>query len=181
MTDLRHRGLARVVAPSAEPLTLAETKEYLRVPHDDDDARISDMIITARALAEQWLKRSLVTQRWKLSFDDYASGTIRLPMGPVQSIVSVVTTDSEGNAMTLDASAYALNAARDAIVFESIITGEVIDITYIAGFGSANQVPKPIKLGMLHHIASMMDGGASLAPIPDGVLQFYVAFREIGL
>lgn len=52
MTLHLHRGLVRIVAPAAEPLTLSETKDFLRVPHDDDDSRIADMIITARTLAE---------------------------------------------------------------------------------------------------------------------------------
>lgn len=181
MTNLRHRGLARVVAPAAEPLTLQETKEFLRIPHDDDDSRIADMIITARALAEQWLKRSLMTQSWKISFEDYLSGTIRLPMGPVQSITSVVATSEEGTPTTLSASAYALSADKDAIVLENIITSHRIDVTYVAGYGSAGQLPKPIKLGMLCHIAAMVDGAVSLAPIPEQVLHYYVPFKEICL
>lgn len=181
MTLFRHRGLVRIVAPAAEPLTLAETKEFLRIPHDDDDARISDMMITARSLAEQWLKRSLLTQTWKATFEDEMCGTIRLPMGPVQSITSVVSTTISGTPTTLPATAYTLSAAKDAIVIDSIITGWRVDVTYVAGYGSASQLPKPIKLGMLQHVAAMLDGNMTLAPIPDGVLSYYMPFRELAL
>jgi len=178
MTLHSPRGWVRITAPAAEPLTLAETKEFLRIPHNDDDGRITDMIITARSLAEHWLKRSLITQSWKLSYENGIRGTIRLPMGPVRSITSVTATTGDTTA-TIDSSAYALNVAGDGLVIESIITGDRIDITYSAGYGNASQVPKPIKLGMLQHVAAMLDGQVSLAPIPDQVLSLYMPFREI--
>lgn len=181
MTYTQHRGLVRITAPATEPLTLQEAKEFLRVPHDEDDSRITDMIITARSLAEQWLKRSLVTQSWKLTFADQICGTIRLPMGPVQSITSVVTTNSGDVSTTVATTAYALSAAKDAIVIDNIITGTRIDVTYVAGYGAASQMPKPIKLGMLQHIAAMFDGQMTLAPIPDAVLSCYMPFRELAL
>lgn len=180
MTFHRQRGLVRVSAPAAEPLTLKETKEFLRISHNDDDSRISDMIVTARSLAEQWLKRSLVTQSWKLSFEDDITGTIRLPMGPVQSITSIVATTA-GLAQAISDTAYVLNAGKDCLVIDSIITGERIDITYLAGYGSVNLIPKPIKMGLLSHIAAMLDGEITLAPIPDPILGFYMPFREIFL
>lgn len=181
MTLYLHRGLVRVAAPAAEPLTLAETKEFLRITHEDDNARIGDMMIAARSLAEQWLKRSLVTQSWKLSFEDAICGSIRLPMGPVQSISSVVSSDINAVATTVAAGAYALSPAKDALVVDSIITGTRIDVTYVAGYGSGSQIPKPIKLGMLQHIAAMYDGEMTLAPIPDSVLGYYMPFRELSL
>lgn len=173
------RGLVRVAAPAAEPLTLPETREFLRVANSDDDGRITDMIITARSLAEQWMRRSLVTQSWKLSREDAISGTVRLPMGPVQSITSVVVTPDGGSPQTVDGDAYALSIASDAMVVESLISGDRIDITYVTGYGTSAQIPKPIKLGLLQHVAAMMDGQVTLAPIPDAVLSLYMPFREI--
>lgn len=179
MTLHAPRGLVRVSAPAAEPLTLPETKEFLRISHSDDDGRITDMIITARSLAEQWMRKSLVTQSWKLTREDAVSGTLRLPMGPVQSITSVVVTPDGGSPETVDDSAYALSVSSDAIVIETVISSDRIDITYVAGYGTSGQIPKPIKLGMLQHVAAMMDGQVTLAPIPDAVLSLYMPFREI--
>ncbi len=70
MHSIPARGLTRVVAPAFEPLTLAETKLYLRVDHSDDDASIARMIQAAREAAEFYLRRSLVTQDWLLERDD---------------------------------------------------------------------------------------------------------------
>ena len=174
------RGLVRVVAPAAEPLALVETKEFLRVEHSDDDARISDMIVTARTLAEQWMRRSLVTQSWKLTQEEAIYSTIRLPMGPGQSITSVTTTSENGTVATVPTSEYALSASRESLVITTVITGFRIDITYAAGYGTTAQVPRPIKLGMLSHVAALYDGRAGLVPIPDEVLSCYMPFREFG-
>lgn len=40
-------------------LTLQETKEFLRVDGDEEDARISSLIITAQVLTEDVLRRPL--------------------------------------------------------------------------------------------------------------------------
>ncbi len=175
------RGLVRIVAPAAEPLTLTETKEFLRITHADDDARLTDMIATARTLAEQWLRRSLVTQSWKLTFEDDISGSVRLPMGPVQSITSVTTLTSEEVSTVVSTTAYALSANRESLVVESIITGYRIEVVYVAGYGTSSQVPKPIKLGMMNHIASLYDGNIGMTPIPDDVLSCYMPYRELAL
>ena len=63
----------------------------------------------------------------------------------------------------------------------SPIYGYRIELVYVAGYGAASAMPKPIKLGMLQHIANMYDGQMTLAPIPDEVLQFYMPFRELAL
>jgi uncharacterized phiE125 gp8 family phage protein len=62
MTSHLPRGLERIVPPALEPLTLAETKLYLRVDHPDDDQAILRLIQTAREAAEEYLRRSLLTQ-----------------------------------------------------------------------------------------------------------------------
>ena len=40
-----------VVAPTAEPLSVAEAKTFLRVTHDDDDALIASLIAGYRVPA----------------------------------------------------------------------------------------------------------------------------------
>ena len=181
MTIHRHRGLVRIVAPAAEPITLGETKAFLRVVQGDDDGRISDMLIAARTLAEQWLKRSFVTQSWKLTFADCMTSGSRLPMGPVASITSVTTTTEDGTPTTIADTSYALSVVKDEIVLDNTLYADRIDVTYVAGYGASNQLPKPIKLGLLSHVAAMYDGTAAMAPIPDHVLSLYMPFRELAL
>lgn len=181
MNNPKNRALVRVVAPSAEPVTLSEAKEYLRITHNDDDSRINDLIITARSLAEQWLKRSLATQSWKIAFDCAADASTPLPMGPVQNVTLVQTFARDNTSQTISSNGYALNAAKDALLFDAAPVGFRVEITYVAGYGAISQIPRPIKSGILAHIAAMFDGCTEIAPIPNHVLSYYMPYRELSL
>ena len=182
MTMFRSRMLARVVAPVSEPLTLSEAKLYLRVDHGNEDVLINDLIVAARMTAEHWLKRSLMTQSWKLAYDDCVPEEVYLPMGPVNSVSSVAIVDSEGGTDTLDSDHYTLSANKDVLAFDTVPSGFRIEIVYATGYGDATAVPRPIKLGMLSHIAAMYDGrGEGGAALPAQSAGLYMPFREVCL
>ena len=183
MPDTRNRLLTRVVAPDDEPLTLADAKAYLRVTHASDDMLIRDLIVGVRMTAEQWLKRSLLTQAWKLAYDDYTPECLPLPMGPVNSITSVVIINRDATSQTVDSSLYYLNAARDTLIFNSALVGFRIEVTYATGYGNADTVPMPIKQGMLAHIAALYDNRGELTDggVPAYTASLYMPFRGISL
>lgn len=178
----RRKQLKRVTAPSEEPVTLDEVKLYLRVDQNFDDDLIADLIVAARMSAESWLRQSLVTQSWKLSYADGVSGEIWLPMGPVNSIISISTVDRTGLVTLVDSSAYHL---PDGSVLEinNGINAYRVDILYAAGFGAASAVPSPVKRGMLTHIAALYDerGEGGLAGLPEQSMALYMPFRELRL
>ncbi len=177
------RALARVNAPATEPLTLAETKLYLRIDGSEEDTLITELIASARQYAEDYLRRSLITQRWKLSFDDYAPDDAALPRGPVQGIVSVTAYARDDSATLIPPSSYYLNAAKDALLFDTTVYGHRIEIVYDTGFGLASAVPSPVKYGMLAHIAALYEqrGDADYALLPRQAVALYAPFREVGL
>ena len=82
-------GLSVVTEPAIEPLTLTETKEFLRVEDSNSDNFINNLILVARQAAEQFLKKALITQTLKITYDQYAPCQIELPMQPVQSVDNV--------------------------------------------------------------------------------------------
>src|SRR5690606_38274918 len=85
-----HRALLeRTAAPTTEPLGLTEAKLFLRVDGTEEDDLISSLITATREQAEEYLRRSLITQNWSLWLDEQVSGHLWLPMGPVQSIGAV--------------------------------------------------------------------------------------------
>ena len=51
-------------APSSEPLTLSDTKSYLRVDHSSDDSLITSLIIASRQLVEEHTGRALITKTY---------------------------------------------------------------------------------------------------------------------
>lgn len=160
-------------APAEEPLTLAETKAYLHIEHNTEDAIISQCILATRQMAENLLKSSLVTQSWKIAFDKSAPVEIFLPMAPVQSITSVVLIDESGASSTVAAANYYIDSSRSKLISEISLTADRVEISYIAGFGAATAVPASIKQGMLQHIASMYENRGDGGDIPLATLALY--------
>src|SRR5579884_3684274 len=63
------RLLVRTAEPASEPVALADAKNYLRVDITNDDTLVTGLITAARAHAEEFMRRSLITQTWKLAYD----------------------------------------------------------------------------------------------------------------
>ena len=180
----RNRLLKRVTDATVEPVTLTEAKLYMRIDTSDDDTLITDLITAARQTCENWLRRSLINQTWKLSFDYVIPRLVGLPMGPVNSISSVVIVNQDTTTQTVDASTYWLNAAQNALVMFSQLTGFQIEITYNTGYGADEAaVPRPIKQGILSHIAYMYDSRAEEGQmvLPEQAVGLYLPYREVRL
>lgn len=182
MTAASRRLLKRTTEPASEPLTLAETKLYLRVDGSEEDALINECISAARQYAEHFLKRSLITQSWKLVMDTAFPQQLLLPMGPVQAVTSVVTFDETETQTIVATSLYCLNAAQDALVFSQAVSGHRVEARYQAGYGNAADIPKPVRQGMLIHIAQMYENrGEQNLPIPVSALALYQPYRWLVL
>lgn len=181
-THFRNRLLERITPPAAEPLTTPETKLYLRIDHDTEDSYIGDLIVSARMTAENWLRRSLITQSWKLGYDDFLPACVNMPMGPVTAISDVTVVNRDNTTDTVSSSLYALNAAKNQLNFDAPVAGFHIEIRYGAGYGSdGSDVPAPIRQGMLCHIASLYEnrGESGAIPIPEQVFALYTPYREV--
>ena len=178
MTNVPH--LERSTAPAAEPLTVTEAKNYLKVSGSDDDTLITGLIQTAREAAEKFLKSSLITQSWKLSYDEYAPSVIKLPMAPVQSITSVTAYARDESSTVVSSGNYYLSAGNQKLMFEATTVSHRVEIIYVTGYGaSAADVPNPIKQAMLAHIAAIYDGRAGANVIPAQSQSLYAPYRVV--
>lgn len=172
--------LTLVTAPASEPLTLAETKAYLKVTTSGDDTLLGNLIIAARKAAEQYMRISLITQSWKLSYDKYTPSCVILPFGPVQSITSVTAIARDDTQAVISDDNYYLSSGNRRLVFDASPLGKRVDIIYVAGYGTgASDVPAPIRYGMLAHIAAIYDGRAGENPLPRQTVEFYVPYRDL--
>lgn len=127
------QALQLVTAPSVEPLTLADAKTHLRVVDTSDDTYITSLITVARRAVEEFTRRALITQTWRLTLDSFPGpgfksafedpwlntqfGPIRLPnlrwYYPIPlprprliSVSGVTYVDPAGVTQTLDPSQY---------------------------------------------------------------------------
>ncbi len=178
-------GLQITTAPTVEPLTLQEVKEYLRVEDSTDERVIRPFVETVRRLAEEHLGRALMTQTLSLFVDaydeladplwegmrtgaylNYYKNYINLPRTPVTSVTSVSTFDDSDTETTMASSRYYVDNVREParVVLRqgetfptALRVANAIKVVYVAGYTSAYAVPEPIRMGMLQHIAYLYE------------------------
>lgn len=88
-------------SPQVEPLTLTAAKAYLRVTGTDQDTVIARQIAAARAWAESFMHRALISQTWDMVLDGFPAA-IELPLGRTLSVSHIAYTDSDGVTQTLE-------------------------------------------------------------------------------
>lgn len=180
------RALTPVTPPVGEPVSLYEARAWARVSDDADDPLLAQLVTAARMAAEEYLRRSLLSQTWRLTLDLAYSGmndlpegvydlpvtalygglpqSFALPRGPVSAITSVTTYDLAGTGTVFAPANYRVDASGDRFILgygalwpDSIRPQGGCEITYVAGYGNAAAVPQPIKTGMMIHVATLFE------------------------
>ena len=64
-------GLQVTTAPTQEPLTLQEVKDYLRLDDALDERVLQDLVEAARMFCEDYTGRALMTQTRTMTIDGY--------------------------------------------------------------------------------------------------------------
>ncbi len=187
-------GLTLLLAPSSEPVTLAEAKLQCRVDSTDEDALITALIVAARRRAEGRTGRALITQKWRLDLDKFPVDTIEIPRPPLASVESITYLDSTGTRQTLNAAEYQVidneTPGRVIPVYGKswpdcrVVPGSV-QISFTAGYGAAAAVPEEIKQWMLLQIghghknreAVSVGEAVSEMPFVDSLLHDYLVWR----
>lgn len=170
------------VAPTVEPVTLAEAKLHLRVDHTAEDDYITSLIIAGREWAEGVTRRAFISRTVRLSLDEFPT-EIKLPFGKTQSVSTFAYTDADGNAATLaSGSTYTLDSDSEPARLLPYYNTDwpsvygipnAIQITYVVGYGAAaTAVPTSIKQAILlavghwyEHREMVADAGV-LAEVP---------------
>ena len=178
-------GIKVTTEPTAEPLSLQEVKEYLRIDDATDERVVQPLITAARQFAEEHMNRALMQQTFTLMLDavidqdqplyegmrtapdlNYYKNYIVLPKSPVQSVTSVKTFNDSDEATTMAATKYYVDTQREParIVLRTgetfptaLRVANAIEVIYVSGYTSAFAIPEPIRLGMLQHIAYMYE------------------------
>lgn len=122
--------------PASEPLTLSETKAYLKVTGTADDALLGQIIATVRQSCEDWTGRALITQTWTLwrdrfphrekdrlphdgyfelpvDFADQAQRVLEIPRPLLQSVTFLKTYGTGNQATVFDASQYFVDTSSE--------------------------------------------------------------------
>jgi uncharacterized phiE125 gp8 family phage protein len=154
-------NLRLVTEPGVEPVTLEEAKLHLRVDVDDDDDLITALIVAARQMVENILRRALVSQSWELNLDAFPGvDTVEVPLPPLQSVEALTYTDASGVSHTLSAAAYSVDTystpgrvrLNDGYAWpgDTLAAVNGVQIAFTAGFGDAGtDVPQAIRQALL--------------------------------
>ena len=150
-------SLTRVSAPAASFLTLDEAKRQVFYTGTAQDTHIQSLVDTAVEMLDGprgLLGRSIITQQWELKLDSFFSPAIRLPLGPVSAIDSVIYVDENGSTQTLASSVYTLDESHGVHYLALAYNQQwpntrrqtaSVTITYTAGYGAASAVPDGVK------------------------------------
>lgn len=157
-------ALTLITAPATEPVTRDEAKLASTAEGSAHDDHFDDVWVpAAREQAEHRLGRALITQTWELTLDEFPSVAIILPRPPLQSVTSIKYLDPDGQQQTLDALDYQVvtKSIRGYVQpaygkqWPAIRRGPgSVQVTYVAGYGSAADVPSSIKQWILMAVAT---------------------------
>jgi uncharacterized phiE125 gp8 family phage protein len=147
-----------IVAPTIEPITVAELKEHLRVETADEDTLIGGILAAAREQIEDWTRRALMTQTWEYYLERFPScGYIVLPFGNLQSVTSFKKRDCYGVETALTVTTDYLvetNGDRHGRIVlpyggtwpgDTLFPSKPITVKYVCGWATRDAVPVKIK------------------------------------
>ena len=95
-----------LAAPAAEPVSLAEAKEYLRIGGDGEDGLVSSLIAGARARIEAMANVAMITRTLRVTMDWWPRGavekrTVVMPVRPADELVAVRVFNGSGVPQTV--------------------------------------------------------------------------------
>jgi uncharacterized phiE125 gp8 family phage protein len=176
-----------VTASTAEPLTVTEIKNHLRVGSTHENALISSYGIAARDYYERETGRALMPQTMRLTLQDFPVGAIELPRSPVSTASTDVTVkyfeDGSTSLTTFPSSKYIVDHEHEPAQLrlqrdESWPTAELrsrnaIQVDFKAGYGvgstgnPAALVPSAHKLAIRVLAAHFFE---NREPVPVGTV-----------
>ena len=154
--------------PTDEPVTLDEARLHLRVDGTEEDALIASLICMAREACEMKARRSFCARTLDLHLTAWpASEQIEFADPPLQSVVSIIYTDKDGNTATVQATDYVVyNAVEPGLLVlkgtatwpsVDLMPGPSIVVRYVAGYATPAAVPTIYKQAMLLTIGHLYE------------------------
>ncbi len=187
-----------LAGPLTEPVTLEETKTFLRVDNTLEDGFISTLVKAARLHIEGTTGRAMIAQTWRVISDGWPTdSTIILPVAPLISISSITAYDIDGIPVSLalaqfqpetDTYPARIFLPRKIADAPALREHNGIEIDYVAGFGSeASDVPADLRHALLslvgywfeHRDAVVIAGSGSV--VPAGFDHMLSAYRSVSL
>jgi len=189
-------ALVMTSGPGIEPVSLEETKAYLKVDGEDEDLLIASLILTSRLHIEAALGLALIRQGFRVVLDRWpSSGAIRIPVRPVQEVSEIRVINADATMTVIAPETYDVDVlaapARIVALTPPLKPGRKInglEVDLVAGYGeAAEDVPAPIRQGLLMLVAHWYEHrdpieiGSPKTVIPPAVSSLLKPYRLVKL
>jgi len=168
-------SLEQTSAPSVEPVTATNQKDWMRVDGSDEDTLIGNLAAASRAYIEMSTGRQMITATWVYKLSTFPSGDIVLPISPLQSVTSITYVDTDDATQTWSSALYTVDTASDMGRIRPIYDEDYptnrgyigdVTITFVAGYGDASSDVPDTALTAIKLLASnWFENRESNAPI----------------
>lgn len=151
-------GLRLTVAPTVEPVTIAEAKAGITVEHEIDDKLIGRLIRTARDHVERVTWRQLCPATYQLRLREFPCAGILLPRPPLiygeADDLEITYFDENNEPQTLDPERYQVDQDLEPATIEPAWGTDwpstydrpgAVTVTFQAGYASAAAVPESLR------------------------------------
>lgn len=150
-----------ITAPTEQPVTTAELKEWSVVEHTEDDAIVAALIDSATKIAEEYTGRYFVDQVWQFAFDEWPSGELTIVGARnVIAVDRIQYKQTSGTFLAQTGSAITDNYFIDdqstdlkicavngwPSTYSQGYNNVLIDVNM--GYGAASTVPEPLKVAI---------------------------------
>lgn len=158
-----------VAAPTQEPVTLQEAKDWARISDDSLDGIITGLIKSGREEAEKYIQWVLMEQIWELSFDTLPSMPIEVPRIPLQVLDAVKIIDTNGAELAMDINDFVVSSRSGKVYFRKDKTWPAVTLqkydsvifTYKAGYTAPQKIPEAIKSAIKLYVSHRIDNPES--------------------
>lgn len=185
-----------LAGPAAEPVGLAEAKDYLRIGGDTEDDLVTHLIAEARARIEELTGVAMISRSLRLTLDWWPRGMaerrwMRLPVRPAGALSVVRVFDGYGEAHVVT-DRFTLPAGRAARLMwtDGVFPWQGqrvagIEIEYEAGFGeAAEDVAEGLRLAvkrLVAHAHASRDADTIAGPLPVDIASLVGPWRRVRL
>lgn len=186
--------ITKITPASSEPVTVAELKDFFREDRNLEDSLIEQFGKAARKNIERVTGYQLVDATYEMRLENFE--TIKIPVKPFQSLTKIEYVDDNSSTQTLPASNYSLHEYDSPVEIEfkndlpklddREDTKYPIIITFVAGYGTATDVPEDWKsaIGLASMIYWMRDvpedTGKDFNPLQLGMIKSLLTDYKIG-
>jgi uncharacterized phiE125 gp8 family phage protein len=179
-------SLTLITPPTDPVVTLEEVKATARVLHADEDVLLTQLAAAAVSHLDGYtgvLGLCLAPQTWELTYDVFPCGAVKLPLGPVMSVMSVSYMDAAGVLQVLDPAQYQVDTTNGTgwvvPVADWPATGSYLNAARIRFVAGHTVVPSALKVAvrmLAAHWYTNREGQGAFPPAVDALIQ---PFRKL--